>query len=179
MQTARKQPHGWLHTLLSQEKNRVWSAHLIHKLFKEDTLSINTPFWPIVMWRTDAISSTHSLMQTLGIPSEVKNERSPSEMVQARRFNDRVFLDIVFKNVNGVTFSYLNILDDARPFQVLDHLPDRSETVLCFTSWWMAGSCILVLRCLWWWMPRVHCEGIHSVWHSRCTLAAGQVWEAR
>lgn len=114
-------------------------------------------------------------MQTLGIPSEVKNERSPSEKVQARRFNDRVFLDIVFKNVNGVTFSYLNILDDARPFQVLDHLPDRSETVLCFTSWWMAGSGILVLRCLWWWMPRVHCEGIHSVWHSRCTLAAGQV----
>ena len=45
--------------------------------------------------------------------------------------NDRVFLDIVFiKNVNGDTFSYLNVLDDASTYQVLDRLLDRSEAVV-------------------------------------------------
>ena len=55
----------------------------------------------------------------------------PAKAIQSRRFNDRVFLDIVFiKNVNGDTFSYLNILDDASTYQVLDRLLDRSEAVV-------------------------------------------------
>ena len=52
----------------------------------------------------------------------------PSKAVQSRRFNDRVFLDIIYiKNVAGTSFTYLNILDDATTYQVLEHLPDRSE----------------------------------------------------
>ncbi len=38
--------------------------------------------------------------------------------IQSRRFNDRVFLDIVFiENVNGDTFSYLTIMN-ASTYQV-------------------------------------------------------------
>ena len=63
--------------------------------------------------------------------TKTPHQPRPSKPVQARRFNDRVFLDIVFiKNVNGETFPYLNILDDASTYQVLDYLPDRSETVV-------------------------------------------------
>ena len=63
--------------------------------------------------------------------TKTPHQPRPSKIVQARRFNDRVFLDIVFiKNVNGETFPYLNILDDASTYQILDHLPDRSETVV-------------------------------------------------
>jgi len=52
----------------------------------------------------------------------------PSKLVFARRFNDRLFMDIVYiKNVAGTTFPFLNMLDDASTYQVLDLLPDRSE----------------------------------------------------
>jgi len=52
----------------------------------------------------------------------------PAKAFQARRFNDRVFLDIIFvKNIEDTTFSYLNILDDASTYQSLATLPDRSE----------------------------------------------------
>ena len=52
----------------------------------------------------------------------------PAKAVKSRRFNDRVFLDIVFmKNVNFETFAYLNILDDATTYQVLDFLENRTE----------------------------------------------------
>ena len=52
----------------------------------------------------------------------------PAKAVRPRRFNDRIFLDIVFlKNVNFETFAYLNVLDDATTYQVLDALENRSE----------------------------------------------------
>ena len=52
----------------------------------------------------------------------------PAKAVRSRRFNDRIFLDIVFlKNVNFETFAYLNVLDDATTYQVLDSLSSRSE----------------------------------------------------
>ena len=52
----------------------------------------------------------------------------PAKAVRSRRFNDRIFLDIVFlKNINFETFAYLNVLDDATTYQVLDSLDSRSE----------------------------------------------------
>eukprot|EP00435_Cladocopium_sp_Y103_P039387 s1919_g10.t1 len=52
----------------------------------------------------------------------------PAKAVRSRRFNDRIFLDIVFlKNINFETFAYLNVLDDATTYQVLDALDSRSE----------------------------------------------------
>lgn len=41
----------------------------------------------------------------------------PAKAVRSRRFNDRIFLDIVFlKNINFETFAYLNVLDDATTY---------------------------------------------------------------
>ena len=47
----------------------------------------------------------------------------PAKAIQSRRFNDRLFMDIVFlRNINGETFPYLNLLDDASTYQVLEPL---------------------------------------------------------
>lgn len=52
----------------------------------------------------------------------------PSKAIQSRRFNDRVFMDIIYpKNISGDTFIFLNLLDDASTYQVLDRLEDRRE----------------------------------------------------
>ena len=52
----------------------------------------------------------------------------PSKSFQARRFNDRLMMDIIFvKDITRQTHAFLNQLDDGTTFQVITYLDNRAE----------------------------------------------------
>jgi hypothetical protein len=63
----------------------------------------------------------------------------PGKHTVARRFNDRLMCDIVFVNFAGVTYAFLNLIDDATVCQVLVYLKDRTpeELIKVFLEGWV------------------------------------------
>ncbi|CAE7949087.1 TY5A, partial [Symbiodinium sp. KB8] len=67
-------------------------------------------------------------------------EPRPARAFYPRRFNDRLYMDIVFlKDIQGTVYSYLSCVDDATCYHAAQYLPDRQEmTVLrVFLSGWL------------------------------------------
>ncbi|CAE7420471.1 luxQ, partial [Symbiodinium microadriaticum] len=58
----------------------------------------------------------------------VYSSGSQVEVVQARRFNDRVYMDIVYvKDIRGGPHMFLNLVDDGTVYQAVTRLTSRSE----------------------------------------------------
>ena len=63
----------------------------------------------------------------------------PTKVYQARRFNDRLMLDIVYtKDIAGNTYCFLSQVDDGTTYHVMSYLENRSEQEVthCLVSGW-------------------------------------------
>ncbi|CAJ1336414.1 unnamed protein product, partial [Effrenium voratum] len=63
----------------------------------------------------------------------------PGNVYQARRFNDRLMLDIVYtKDIAGNTYCFLSQVDDGTTYHVMSYLENRSEQEVthCLVSGW-------------------------------------------
>ncbi|CAE7733599.1 unnamed protein product [Symbiodinium sp. CCMP2592] len=61
-------------------------------------------------------------------------EPRPARAFTPRRFNDRLYMDILFlKDVQGTVYGYLSCVDDATCYHSVQYLPDRQEMTVIQT----------------------------------------------
>ena len=75
-----------------------------------------------------ALMGARCLRCAVCLATRPPRQPKPGALLRARRFLDRLLMDILYVNdVTGTTFAFLNLVDDATVFQVLVRLPSRHE----------------------------------------------------